>query len=286
MTNRNRFLIIGRARSATTMIHRALREHPNISLFYEELNPFNFFSHGPGLFGMSSGRNIPEEEKKLNFLNLFDALSSCQNKEDTLANGFKIALWQRQGADVVVENIPRYFKDVKIILLFRKNLLDQFISQERARNYNTWHSIDFEKERTRHSNERIRISTSDFIHFIVESKRIDQKLLGLWNSNPCIQFEYESDILANLESVFLKINDFLETPHVNLNSKVMDKLPVLNPSLIKNMEEARAIFHKTIQMTPEEIEEKYKKELKKRSSELALKKYRRKITSRLFRVKK
>ena len=138
---RTRFLILGMARSGTTVTHQALQGHPNVRSSMDELKVAPFFTSGIAAFTVS-GANPFEQDNGYGLL--LDALTliPCEQrgldvlgyggtdahpKGDVLANGIKVAVGSAEEAETLVAALQRHpsLHELAIVRVHRADLVAQ-----------------------------------------------------------------------------------------------------------------------------------------------------------------
>ena len=247
-----RFLIIGRLRSGTTMLQRALRAHPNVSMFHDEVDPRPFFGEGLGLFARSGGKKLPPSERVQLPGLLFDSLSLVQREKPAIqAHGIKCALNKLDAAELVVDQLGRHYPEVKVILIQRKHLLKQYISYQRAEKYGYWHSVD---QGQPDKKLPLRIKRSGFLQFAYESKKVDETLLSLSKTQDCLTLNYETDLVQGLSEAFIKVCHFLNIRPIDFSPHVMEKLQPADPDSIQHLAQCQKLFEKIKDLKSEQIQ--------------------------------
>ncbi len=206
-----RYIILGQARSGTTVVHFTLRNHPQVSALYDEVNYSPFYDKGLSVF--THGLDKPEEKSK-GFLALFDALTQLNKTDQSTAFGLKTAVNTIYSARTVVEAIQKYLPQVKIIYIYRSRLTDQYASLVRAQKTGSWHSWQKDIE---HKSPLIRFKKKEFVNYLKQSLEINRLLSTLRQTNDFFEFNYETDILPNKIENYYKLFDFLGIERINLD---------------------------------------------------------------------
>lgn len=204
------YIILGQARSGTSVVHLLLRNHPEISALYDEVNYSPFYDRGLSIF--THGLDEAEEVKKA-FPKLYELLACLNNNELTKACGLKTAVNTEKAAKTVVETIKNYLSYVKIILIKRENLTDQYASLIRAQKTGSWHSW---QKNVNHISPMIKFREREFIDYVKMSLTINDLLETLKDTNEVIHFYYERDIFPNKIENYYKLFDFLGVSRLDL----------------------------------------------------------------------
>lgn len=206
MKKSSKFIVVGHARSGTTITHYILREHSNVSALWDEVDFTPFYDKGLSVFTHGLDK---EEEKIIGYKKIFDALISINSNENTKAEGLKTAINKPEGAIVFKNTVASYLKDVKIIYVFRDNLTAQYGSFIRAVKTGSWHS--WQKD-LKTQNPKFKVNKSEFIKYIIKSIEINKTLKELSSTNDFLEVVYERDILPNKIENFHKVFEFLGLP--------------------------------------------------------------------------
>ncbi len=207
MENRQRFLVIGCARSGTTISQLALAGHPEISMFTGEIKPQPFFSEGITTFTYGNQNEI---EKTQGWTRLFDAISTMHPKSHIKANGIKTVVYKVSDALLIKENIQQNFPNIKIVYVYRKNLLAQYASLLLAMKTGQWHSWSIPNSLP--FKGLINIKKRSFGFYLKQCFWINEIIPSLEKTHEVLRFSYEDDIL---KSSFGKLFDFLDVQNIN-----------------------------------------------------------------------
>ncbi len=198
-----RYIIVGHARSGTSVTHHLLMDHSEVSAVYDEVDCNPFFTKGIGAFTHGLDK---ESEKQKSFLSLFDAITQLNVTPVTKACGLKTAINNPNAALAMVHTLQENMKDIKIIIVVRNSLVDLMGSIERAKKTGNWHSW---QKNIKKENIRFSIPKDEFIEFAINSSHVYEILSGLQKSHEVIFFDYEKDISPNNPDNYNKLYDFL-----------------------------------------------------------------------------
>ena len=202
-----KYIIIGPARSGTTVTHLILKGHPQVSALNDEVRIMELF--GKGISTYTFGNNLQDETTK-GFRKAYDLLALLNTGPKTKVAGIKCAVGSIEAARVFVERIKMSFPDVSIILTVREDILAQFGSLERARKTNLYHSWVKEKIKSPLS---ITVDKGMYSHYFLSNIQIIDILRGLKQTNRFLEISYEKDILPSLDYCN-KLYEFLELEHM------------------------------------------------------------------------
>ncbi len=234
MENISRYLIVGNARSGTTVTHLALMGHPNISALNNEINVNPFFSKGFASFTFGAET---KNEKTLGYQILFDAITSVNLTKNSMARGMKVALSSVKDAEILVESIKHNFPDIKIIFVERLDYLAQFGSLKRAENSGQYHSWNKQMKKV----SDISINKKDFIDYVFRVKKINEIVEILKYSHEFMIFNYEEDILEGSLKNYTKLFNFLKIPIVDITWLNSSKVAPSPEIFIKNYNELLSV---------------------------------------------
>jgi hypothetical protein len=230
---KNKFIIIGHARSGTSVTQNILRDHPQVSALWDEVDYSPFYDKGLGAYTHEYDK--PEEKEK-SFGKIFDAVISINETEQTTAYGLKTAVNKPEAAKIVFDTITqRLDNHIKIIIVERENLTSQYGSIMRAIKSGNWHTWQTNLKQT---NAKINADKNRFIEYLIKAIKINSTLKQLKNTNAFITVSYEKDILPNRIENFHKVFDFLELPYPDYDLPLKKVAPAPE-DYIKNYKELR-----------------------------------------------
>ena len=212
---RSRYIIIGYARSGTTVTHLALMGHPNVAALNDEMQIEPFFSKGISTFTFG---NDMKEEKEKGYTTLFNALSLLRADENTCAHGIKIVCNSPKRAKILIDVLQNYLKDIKIILIIRKDLVAQYGSAQSGVKSGIMHSW-YEGFENRHT-AKIKINKWRFTAYVLNVFRVYDELLELKKTHDLLEIYYE-DIQTSYGKMFEFLNVQPMEPKWLRSKKVM-----------------------------------------------------------------
>jgi hypothetical protein len=231
----NKYIIIGPARSGTTVTHLILKGHPQVSALTDEVQIMKLF--GEGISSYTSG-NDSHTESISGFRSAYEMLALLNTSKDTKAAGIKSAVISIEAARVFVECIKSSFQDVKIIVVVREDILAQYASLIRARKTNVFHSWKIKSDSK--NLKKINIDKYYYSHYFIENIEIISILRNLRQTNRYLEISYEKDILPGLNYCY-KLYDFLELDYIEPTWVNSDKVAPLPKDFVHNYEKIKAI---------------------------------------------
>lgn len=247
------YLVIGAKRSGTTLIHLLLKGHPNVSALNDELAVSPFFTQGISTF--TYGNDL-EEERKLGYLSLFNAISSVLADANCTAFGAKCAIGSQGNAQIIVNVLQKYLKDLKIILVVRNDLVAQYGSLISANKTGIMHS--WYNSHAKYEPQKLRINKWLLTRYTISILDTYDTLRQLFATHKVLEISYE-EYLLDPAIIQNNLFEFVEVPNIDvtwLKSKKVMPDPanyILNYSSLKHhcdnlrvMHSADAIPSKTI----------------------------------------
>lgn len=190
-----RFLLLGSgARVGSTLIFHALREHPDITCYWEVFNRRRF----PQSFTEDGATRMEE----------------WFSRGETQAVGFKLFLSQaRVGKSQSVWTAAAADRDIRVIRLRREGTFSQYVSYQAALRTSQWHhGVEDQPEFF-----KLRLRPDACVEFIREQRRLEAWADQVFGGHRQLEIGYERDIENGPpEQVFSRIVDFLGLPPRNL----------------------------------------------------------------------
>lgn len=202
----NDYIIIGCARSGTTVTHLALKGHPNVYALNDEIRIPPFFLNPLSL--VTFGNNTKAETEL--FLPLFFNLVTSINPEgkNIQAKGLKTAVAFPGDAALFVEKVQKYLPHVHIIFVNRKDYVAQYASLVRAAKTGQYHSWGKAKKQI----NRIRLNKFRYYSYLLDCLETRDNIHRLKKTHRFCEFLYEEDITNRNYS---KIFNFLEIEDIS-----------------------------------------------------------------------
>ena len=132
-----RYIVVGPARSGTTVTHLCLAGHPNVSALNDEVPVRPFFTEGISTF--THGNDL-EEERNRGYLALFDAMCTLRRPGELKACGLKTAIPKHHDAVDFVKAVKAFLPELRIVLTVREDVVAQYGSLLLAKKTGQWHS--------------------------------------------------------------------------------------------------------------------------------------------------
>jgi hypothetical protein len=232
--NLTRYLIIGRARSGTTVTHLVLLGHPNVAALNDELKPEPFFTRAISSF--TFGNDLPEE-RALGLSRLFDAVTSIRATADTLALGAKTVCNSPELAARLVETLRERMPELKIVHFVRQDLVALYGSARQGRRSGIMHSWypDYQSRTV----DTMRIRKWPFTTFALGCLRTNEAVCKLGDSHDYMEIVYE-DYLNDPESIHQQLFEFLGLPVVAATWLKSEKVMPPASQYIRNYDLATA----------------------------------------------
>ena len=248
-----KFVLVCPGRVGSSVIIRALAQHPDLAVTSEVLNPLlvraGDFVLNPKLDPTNKVSEVEEwvtelyHEQDLDKIMQFHDITKLIDKIFTCYNGFKLLYYQIPKNHVgwnYFLNIP----NIKIIHLTRSNLLERLLSCEKAEKSCVWqrdsqmHDVKLPEE-----DESIYLDCKIVENIFIEYKKNIEYFTKLFSNSDCLSIEYKE--IFDWTSLMEKLQGFLGVQMSTL-PQVFSKLLVKTPSqLISNYQELSAYFHNT-----------------------------------------
>lgn len=232
--NLTRYLIIGRARSGTTVTHLVLLGHPNVAALNDELKPDPFFTRSVSAF--TFGNDLPEE-RSLGARKLFDAITSIGATSATRAIGAKTVCNSPVLAGRLVEILRERFPELKIVHVVREDLAAMYGSARQARKSGVMHS--WYKGYGSTPIGSIRIRKWPFTAFALGSLRTNEAIRKLRESHEYLEIAYE-DYLKDPQPLQQRLFEFIGVPAIEATWLNSQKVMPPASQYIRNYDQAVA----------------------------------------------
>jgi hypothetical protein len=181
-----RYLIIGRARSGTTLLHLVLLGHPEVVGLNDELKPEPFFTRALSTF--TFGNDLPEERAQ-GLRRLFDAITGVRATAATRALGAKTVCNSAPLATRLVGVLGERMPELRIIHVVRNDLAALYGSAQLGRRSGIMHSWYKNSESRRV--EQIAIARAPFTTFALGSLRSTRAVRALAQRHAYLEVAYE-----------------------------------------------------------------------------------------------
>ena len=231
----DKFMISCTARSGSSMLSTLLNSHPRV-LCHGEILAAPHESAGPYHDLRSQGADVDDwlrdyrKERPEAFL--YDV---CFNPAGHQSIGFKFKLEESlTSAYKSFRELLAADKDVKIIHLQRKNILDKYISLQMTKQTGVF-SIRSSSQRP--DLRPFTIDIPDFIAYVRKDRQRYEAAFEMFRDHPCLHLTYE-ELCESRPAALAKVQDFLELPQAQL-STMMIKVIKKNTDLVQNLDEVR-----------------------------------------------
>lgn len=245
-----RYIVVGHSRSGTTITHLCLKGHPNISAVNDEVKVSPLFTQGIATFTTSADSYLTTKEKREGISALFDAITTIETDENTIATGLKVAIGSPEKAVQLVGCLQTYLKDLTVILTVRDDIIAQYGS--RLRSSATGQAHSWRSNRLNHE-FRVTIPRDKFASYAVSALKTLEELRKLKATHQVIEVVYERDILPNNHEVYYKIFEFLGLPKVEISWLDSKKVAPPPEKYILNYFELKRLLE-SIQETDENLD--------------------------------
>ena len=209
-----RYILVGPARSGTTVTHLALKGHPNVSAVRDEVRIDPLFTQGMGAFTTSGKTYLSEQEQENHISAIFDAITTLEADQNTIASGLKIAVSSPKLASQLVECLQTYMKDITIILTVREDIVAQYGSGLRSRATGQSHSW---RKAKGNGDFTVNIAEDKFVSYANEILNVLEVLQKLKSTHQVIEINYEKNILPNMYEAYYKLFEALGLPQVEIS---------------------------------------------------------------------
>lgn len=219
----DKYIIFAHARSGSTTLLRVLEQHEELKMAHEP------FSQGYFIDGLSRKKIREISSKKDLYVSLLDIFRKN--------NGFKHI---QQHIDINLNKELLLLEKVKIIFLYRKNLLETAISSKISSMVKDWGwNPDKFKEKTKNFKfPSINIKEIEQIINKIKTQNNEYKSFIMENNIPFFELAYEdlfgpSITYEKKVEIINKIFDFLNKSHISDPKKIEKIKHMLNPEEMK-----------------------------------------------------
>ena len=231
----DKFMISCTARSGSSMLSTLLNSHPRV-LCHGEVLAAPHESAGPYHDLRSQGADVDDwlreyrQERPEAFL--YDV---CFNPAGHQSVGFKFKLEESLTSSYKsFRELLAADKDIKIIHLQRKNILDKYVSLQMTRQSGVF-SIRSSSQRP--DLRPFTIDIADFIAYVRKDRQRYETAFEMFRDHPCLHLTYE-ELCESRPAALGKVQDFLELPQADL-ATMMIKVIKKNTDLVLNLDEVR-----------------------------------------------
>ena len=216
--------ILTTRRTGSNLLLDYLNSVPGVSFAPEILNKSMFYG--------IPGRGISKPEI---FRHIRHSINACAHS----VCGAKLVGVQMKAHNLSPEDLHKLYPQARFILLYRKSLVEQFVSLKIAEMTNTWQwSRDFKPPTSLH------VSLSDLREHCRSIRSFYEKMLQKrWLTQHCLLLSYE-DLTEDAQTVFNdSVFPFLRLPATVVRSTMVKQNTRKLRALIENYEEIRRFMN-------------------------------------------
>jgi LPS sulfotransferase NodH len=218
------FVLLAHVRSGSTVLVRSLADHTNVRMFgelfhAEESERARTYSqirlcHVAHRLGINRSMYYHEGDDGGQFIgnNVF---YKRYYEEIIKSVGFKLFASQARD-NPNAKKAWQYLldhKEIRIIHLFRLNLLETYLSYRLALITNEWALLEQEAGHPRADAPQLRLEAADCAAFFNRIIAEREWIRNDWSGHPFLELSYESDLCNTYESTVYRIEDFLRVGH-------------------------------------------------------------------------
>lgn len=210
--NYQKFIILGAARTGSTLLVNLLQSHPSIKTYREIfMNESSKIDWGYPVYSSTKLLQIRQE----NPLFFIDQVVFGEVPKNVSAVGFKIFYDHAQGdKQQLVWNHLKDLKSLKIIHITRRNLLKNYLSLSLAFKTDIWVNNSHHTHKQSHPTA-ITLNYDDCIKFFEQRKAYEKYYDNLFSSHQKMNIIYEA-FTKNLSPYTKQIQEFLEVKEYEL----------------------------------------------------------------------
>ncbi|WP_075223273.1 sulfotransferase [Acuticoccus yangtzensis] len=192
-----RFLIVGKQRSGTTLVHQILAGHPNIASNPREASSRLLTDLGASLFNTNRDLFLGNAKDSIGpsetISRLFDlAVEQGQRIDGHVAAGLKIATGWVHEAQALSDGILTHAPNLRIVHVRREDPVSACVSYEFAAANNRFQIYAGENAPT----PRIKINRTQLIHYVADWWAINAAFDRLSALTHYMRVDYERDVLT------------------------------------------------------------------------------------------
>ncbi len=213
--------VVAKRRSGSNLFLSYLNSVPEVTFWPPE--PLNWHMH----YGIRKNW----VSKKSVFRHLAYTLNSARTK----ICGFKVLFFRLKHHGLALDDFKSHFPNAKFIILYRKSLLDQFVSLKVAEQTKQWEwTRDFRLP------ESIRVDVGEFRDFCRETKEFYEKVRrSPWIRDCALVLQYE-ELTSDPQKVFeSKVFPFLGLPPRPVSTSMIKQNTKSMEAIIENFHEVR-----------------------------------------------
>jgi hypothetical protein len=233
-----RFIILAHARSGSSILMLSLRQHPAISMLGEvfhqsgEYWKVGDYAPGAGLSAAPDGGRFLE-----------NYVFRPPNEPQTRAIGFKILYLQaRSGPEASAWSFLQKNADIRIIHLYRTNLLETVVSLQLALRSGEWYQTSGAQTDTPLPISLDPTSTKDFFEHMRAQRRW---AADAFRRHRLLAVDYDLDLKARFQQTLETAQSFLQVPVHRTVPRLQKQAQAPMSEQIANYAELRRYFAKT-----------------------------------------
>ncbi len=235
----NKFIISCSARSGSTMLVHLLRSHPQLLCHGEVFEPSRI-GQLDGSYGLRR-RNDPTMDQRLMEYwatrpeaFLYDVVFDTQGRR---AVGFKFKTDEAfDPAYETIAGLIRDDKDIKVLHLRRKNLLDQYISHQVVLRQTGVTLVTDDSQRPEIN--RFEVDIDDAVSYATGIVQRERQAGAMYSGHRQAVVDYE-DLVQHGNLIRERMQTFLAVPQLPLSTPTR-KIIARNADLVENLEDVRA----------------------------------------------
>lgn len=220
-----KFVLLGHARSGSTLLVASLIDHPQVHLFGELFNMVASERERSFSFGLRPClASVPHDsvapiDAKLFYQPEEDAAEFIEQKvfyrhaNEAVAVGFKIFYHQAFETPASEKAWEYLFahREIKVIHLMRRNLLESFLSLQIALQTDEWtRSIGDVSPRPELPPQHLGVN--ECVEYFEEIGRHRERVRNGFCNHEVLEIEYERDVCLNFQETIHRIHTFLDVP--------------------------------------------------------------------------
>lgn len=235
--NRNyrKFILLGNARTGSTLLQSYLNEHSEIFCEGEIFNTNHL-----KIYGKPKKLRRKMLENPLKYLRTYGyPLHSSKIK----VAGFKLFYSHfRTSETKIIWDFLKEKKDIKIIHIKRKNFLKSFVSLKIATKTNEWRAFN---SNISTENKSISLTKQECIDEFELQNKLYSEMENIFEKHELLEVFYD-DLTENPQETMNKVFDFLETQRISISKPALIKQnPEMLNQLITNYESLKQDFKNT-----------------------------------------
>ncbi|GIV33325.1 MAG: hypothetical protein KatS3mg031_0860 [Chitinophagales bacterium] len=219
------FVMVGLERSGNTVTHAALKAHPEVATFDDEVKYSPFYTTGISVFSFSNERDTVKQASRPALLKF---LSFLNHGKSGKAYGIYTVPAAKDAAGLV-KAIQTHYPDVKIILVKRLNIVAQYASSLIANQSNLW--IATKPLITPYP--EVHFNYKNLVTYVILTLHALNELEKLKSSHTVLEWIYEEHLLSDSPS-FNPLFDFLGVSRLDVAPFLPAKLNPPPETYIRN----------------------------------------------------